>query len=94
MTCSSIEEVRANIDRIDDAIIRLIAERGTFVAQAASFKKDVDGVRDTARVEKVVQNVRAKAAECGADADMVEALWREMIRRFVDMEMREFAKTR
>lgn len=91
MNCSNLEEVRANIDRIDDAIIRLIAERGTFVAQAAAFKKDADGVRDTARVEKVLQKVRAKAADYGADADMTEALYREMICRFVEMELREFA---
>lgn len=90
MTCGSLDEVRAEIDRIDDAIIRLIAERGAFVAQAARFKKDADGVRDAGRVERVIQRVRAKAAEYGADEDMAEALYREMIRRFVSMEMRAF----
>ena len=40
MRRGSLDEVRAEIDRIDDAIIRLIAERGAFVAQAARFKKD------------------------------------------------------
>lgn len=39
MLCESLEEVRANIDRIDDEIIKLIAERGTYVVQASSFKK-------------------------------------------------------
>ena len=90
MTCGSLDEVRAEIDRIDDAIIRLIAERGAFVAQAARFKKDADGVRAAGRVEGVIQRVRAKAAEYGADEDMAEALYREMIRRFVGMEMRAF----
>ena len=91
MTCGSLDEVRAEIDRIDDAIIRLIAERGAFVAQAARFKKDADGVRDAGRVEGVIQRVRAKAAEYGADEDLAETLYREMIRRFTDAEMREFA---
>ena len=90
MTCTSLEEVRANIERIDEQIVQLIAERGRFVAQAAAFKKSADGVRDTKRVEAVIQRVRAKASEHGADAEMIEALYREMIRRFVDMEMREF----
>lgn len=90
MTCGSLDEVRAEIDRIDDAIIRLIAERGDFVAQAARFKKDADGVRAAGRVESVIQRVRAKAAEYGADENMAEALYREMIRRFVGMEMRAF----
>lgn len=40
MVCNSLEEVRANIDRIDNEIIKLIAESGTFVAQASAIKKD------------------------------------------------------
>ena len=92
MICNSLEEVRANIDRIDNEIIRLIAERGTYVVQASQFKKDEDSVKDTGRVEKVIAKVRAKAEEYGADSDMVEALYREMISRFVNMEMSKFQK--
>jgi isochorismate pyruvate lyase len=40
MKCSSLEEVRENIDRIDNEIINLIAQRGKYVVQASSFKKD------------------------------------------------------
>ncbi len=39
MHCNNLDEVRANIDRIDSAITALIAERGEYVAQAATFKK-------------------------------------------------------
>ncbi len=92
MECNSLEEVRANIDRIDDELIKLIAERGTYVVQASAFKKDEEGVKDTGRVEKVIAKVREKAKECGANPDMVEALYREMISRFVNMEMSEFHK--
>lgn len=90
MVCSSLEEVRENIDRIDNEIIKLIAERTTYVVQASSFKKDEAGVKDSARVEKVIAKVRAKAVEYGANQDMVEALYREMISRFINMEMSEF----
>lgn len=92
MICNNLEEVRENIDRIDNEIIRLIAERGTYVVQASQFKKDEDGVKDTGRVEKVIAKARAKAEEYGADLDMIEALYREMISRFVNMEMSEFHK--
>ncbi|MBQ5558331.1 MAG: chorismate mutase [Lachnospiraceae bacterium] len=94
MQCKNLEEVRENIDRIDDEIIQLIAERGTYVIQASNFKKDEEGVKDTARVEKVIQKVRAKAQEYVANQDMVEALYREMISRFVNMEMKEFQEKR
>lgn len=90
MKCNSLEEVREQIDRIDNEIIKLIAERGSYVLQASSFKKSEEGVKDTKRVEAVIAKVRAKAETYGANADMVEALFREMISRFVSMEMKEF----
>ena len=92
MKCSSLEEVRENIDRIDNEIINLIAQRGKYVVQASSFKKDEQGVKDSSRVEKVISKVREKADMYGANADMIETLYREMISRFIDMEMSEFRK--
>lgn len=92
MKCNSLEEVRSNIDRIDNEIIKLIAERTNYVMQASSFKKNENGVKDPKRVEAVIQKVREKAAEYGADPNMVEVLYREMISRFVSMEMNEFMK--
>ncbi len=90
MKCSSLEQVRENIDRIDSEIIKLIAERGEYVAQAAAFKKSEDAVRDNSRVEAVVKNARNKAEQLGADPDMIEAVFREMISRFISSEMSEF----
>lgn len=92
MKCNSLEEVRSNIDRIDNEIIKLIAERTDYVKQASLFKKSEDGVKAPKRVEAVIQKVRKKAAEYGADSDMIEVLYREMISRFVSMEMDEFKK--
>ena len=37
--CSSLGEVRANIDRIDRQIVVLLAERGCYVKQTVQFKK-------------------------------------------------------
>lgn len=55
MECKNLEEVRANIDRIDNEIIKCIAERGRYVIQASNFKTNEDGVRDAKRVENVIQ---------------------------------------
>lgn len=92
MECKSLEEVRANIDKIDDGIIKLIAERTDYVRQAAKFKTSADGVKAPDRVETVIRKVRGSAEKYGANADMVEALYREMISRFIAMETREFEK--
>ena len=61
--------------------------------QASKFKKNEAGVKAPDRVEAVIAKVRKKAEEYGADADMVEALYREMISRFVNMELQEFSNS-
>ena len=92
MECKSIEEVRANIDRIDDGIVRLIAERTEYVRQAAKFKTNAESVKAPDREEAVIRKVRGNAEKYGADADMAETLYREMIARFIEMETREIQK--
>ncbi|MBR5953686.1 MAG: chorismate mutase [Pseudobutyrivibrio sp.] len=92
MICASLEEVRSNIDRIDNEIIKLIAERSDYVKQASAFKKNEDGVKAPNRVEAVINKVRSKAEEYGANPDMVEKLYREMISSFINMEMDEFKR--
>jgi isochorismate pyruvate lyase len=90
--CESLDDVRHNIDRIDNEIIKLIAERGAYVKQAAAFKKNEKGVRDKGRVEKVIAGAREKAVNHGADPDVVETVYRSMIAAFINIEMKEFKK--
>ena len=89
VTCSSLEEVRSNIDVIDRKIINLIAERGGFVMQAARFKKTTEDVKAPQRVEQVILKVRALADELGANPDVAEATYRSMITAFINAELIE-----
>ncbi|MFZ5986873.1 MAG: chorismate mutase [Bacillota bacterium] len=90
MDCISLEEIRSNIDRIDNQIVKLIAERGLYVKQASKFKKDDQSVKAPQRVEAIISKVRALANEYGSNPDMVEKLYRQMIAGFIEMEMDEF----
>ena len=91
VTCSSLEEVRSNIDVIDRKIVALIAERGGFVMQAARFKKSTDDVKAPQRVEQVISKVRTLAHELDANPDVVEAVYRSMISAFINAELAEHA---
>ena len=92
MKCKSLEEVRINIDRIDNQIVKLIADRGSFVKQASKYKKNSNDVEAPQRVESVIQKVRLLANDYGADPNMVEKIYRDMIAGFINMEMVEFKK--
>lgn len=89
--CNSLDEVRANIDRIDRALVGLLAERGRFVAQAAGFKKTTDDVRAPQRVEQVIAKVRALSEQCGANPAVTEQVYRAMIAAFIEAELTEHA---
>lgn len=84
--CTSLDEVRLNIDRLDRQLVALVAERGAYVKQAARFKKTVDEVAAPQRVAGVIERVRGLADEVGADPRGVEATWRAMIAAFVEAE--------
>ena len=90
--CQSIEEVREQIDRIDREVVTLLAQRGRFVAQAAAFKTNSQAVRAPARVEQVIAKVRQIAEETGANAQVVEQVYRAMIAGFIDAELAEHAR--
>lgn len=89
--CTSIEEVRANIDRIDHQIVALIAERGSYVKQAARFKKTTEDVKATHRVEQVIAKVTALSNELGANSSVTEQVYRAMISGFINAELDEHA---
>ena len=94
MKCDNLEEVRENIDNIDDKIIRLIAQRSDDVKQAADFKKSKTDVKAAGRVEKIIKKVREKAKVYDCSPDVVELIYRDMINYFIGEEMKTFEKNK
>src|SRR3990170_1110908 len=84
--CSNMEEVRAEIDRIDTALVDLIGERFSFVDRAWQFKKSPAEARVPWRIQQVIDRVKERAKEKGLPPELTEALWRQMIGWFVQYE--------
>ena len=84
--CSNMEEVRAEIDRIDAALVDLIGERFDFVDRAWQLKQSPAEARVPWRIQQVIDRVRARAAEKGLPPELAEALWRQMIGWFIQYE--------
>lgn len=78
--CTSMAEIRGEIDRLDEALVRLFAERAAYIDRAAEIKAGADlPARIDTRVEQVVENVRRHADTYGLPPDLVEKLWRRLI---------------
>ena len=85
-TCTSLADVRVEIDRLDEQIVRLLAERGAYVLAAARFKRSAGEVKAPLRVEQIIERVRRLAQSHGAMPDVVERIYRDMIEAFTDAE--------
>ncbi|SHO66111.1 isochorismate pyruvate lyase [Pseudoxanthobacter soli DSM 19599] len=83
-------DVRREIDRIDRALVDLMAERQGYIEQAARIKANRDEVHDDARIEDVVAKVLATAAERGLSADIAEPVWRLLIAKSIEHEFNAF----
>lgn len=84
--CDSMEEVRAEIDRIDLNLVDLIAERFGYVDRAWQLKQGPGEARVAWRIQQVIDRVKTRAMESDLPPELVEALWRQMIGWFVQYE--------
>ena len=93
-SCRNLGDVRAEIDRIDRRLLRLIAERGSYVRRAAELKAKRKDVLDPARIAGIVRQVEKRAKTLGLEPSVVGAAFRALIYRFVAYEFREYDRRR
>jgi len=87
--CGNMEEVRAEIDRIDAGLVDLIGERFTYVDRAWQLKQSPAEARVPWRIQQVIDKVRARAQEQGLPPELADALWRQTIGWFIQYEEQE-----
>jgi isochorismate pyruvate lyase len=91
--CPTMTEVRAEIDRVDDALVALIAERFGYVERAWQIKLAEKAAANVPwRNQQVIDKVRGLAVEKGVSPDLCEALWRQMIGWFIQYEEEKLRK--
>jgi isochorismate pyruvate lyase len=84
--CASLSEVRAEIDRLDRAIIALIGERAGYVHAAARFKSSEADVAAPARQASMLLDRRAWAEQADLDPNIIEKLYRDLVAYFIVRE--------
>ena len=92
--CTTMQDVRREVNALDDVLVPLLVERVGYMTQAARIKQDATQVRDEARIEAIVARVREQALAEGGDADVMEAIYRSLMEACIAYEHREFARLR
>jgi isochorismate pyruvate lyase len=93
-TCTTMAEVREEIDALDRAIVALLADRLHYIDEAARIKPSRDQVRDEARIADVLAKVEAEARKIGANAGVLIATYRTLIEASIKHELDVFDSRR
>jgi isochorismate pyruvate lyase len=89
--CQSIDEVRHLIDDIDRQIIAALGLRFECVKAIMRFKQTEEDVRAPQRYQAVLAQRRLWAQETGLPPDLIEEMYRLLIDRFIDYELKTLA---
>jgi isochorismate pyruvate lyase len=88
--CSTMAEVRAEIDRIDQALVALIVERTGYIEAAARIKPKRALVRDEARKADVLAKVAAHTQALGGAGAVTAAAYEALVEASIAHEFSHF----
>ena len=92
MKFNNMQDLREELDLLDNKLIVLISKRFKLIEQAAIIKNDEIKIRDNERIESIISRLRDLAKENSISADIVEKLWRFIIELSIDLEKEIFSK--
>ncbi len=85
--CHSIEEVRQEIDEIDQVIIGMIAKRFSFIKEIIKYKNSTDDVYAKNRYSSVIGKRREIAASHHLNPDVIENMYRILMDYFIKEQL-------
>ncbi len=85
--CTSLEEVRREIDKIDEHIISLFSERHKYVEEIVRFKHDKDAIIAQERKEHVILQRKKWAAKNGLNAETFEKIYTLLVDSNIQHEL-------
>ncbi len=88
--CSGMDDIRREIDHLDQTIVALIGRRAQYVMAAAKFKTSENAVRAPERFAAMLLQRREWAIEEGLNPDVIEKLYSDLVQHFISEEMRRW----
>jgi len=92
--CQTMSDVRAGVDALDVALVRLLARRFAYMDAAARIKPTRDKVRDEGRKAEVIANAAALAGELGIPAAVIAEIWEQLVEASIAYEMEAWDRGR
>jgi isochorismate pyruvate lyase len=90
INCTSLGEIRKNIDSIDMEIVSLLVRRGKYVQQAAKFKSNYSNIEDKKRIDEIIGKVTRYSRDLDFDSTVIEKIYSFMIEVYIQFEKKKF----
>jgi len=85
--CSGMEDIRTEIDKMDQDIITILGKRFEYVKAASKFKTSQTSVRAPERFNAMLEQRRIWASSQGLSPDVIEKMYRDLVNHFINEEM-------
>ncbi|MFT6916566.1 MAG: isochorismate pyruvate lyase [Motiliproteus sp.] len=85
--CTDMDEIRIEIDTMDQDIIAILGKRFEYVQAASKFKTSKTSVRAPERFKAMLEQRRAWATAAGLSPDAIEKMYRDLVNHFISEEM-------
>ncbi|MBK5529376.1 isochorismate lyase [Pseudomonas sp. TH08] len=89
--CAGMEDIRREIDALDQAVINLLGKRFQYVLAASKFKTSATSVRAPERFKAMLATRRTWAEVEGLNPDAIEKMYNDLVNHFIAEEMKHWA---
>ena len=87
-----LNEIRSELDKLDNSLIKLIKKRTNLVNQVLKLKDKKKEIIDNKRIKIILKNIRKKSIVNKIDPKITHRIWKNMIWSYIDYEKRNFKK--
>jgi len=77
--CRTLEHIRTEVNAIDKAMVKLVAQRSRYALAALAFKTDVKSVGDPTHRRRLFAQRKAWAAQFGANDGLVRRIYQAIV---------------
>ena len=92
MVNKNIIKIRKDLDKLDDALLKIIKKRSSLVDLVVKNKKFKKDIVDKKRISIIIKNITKKSKNKNIDPLITKKIWKAMIKAFIDYEYRNFGK--
>ncbi len=87
-----LNNLRNQLDKLDNSFIKLIKKRTNLVNQVLKLKDYKSQIIDKKRIKIILNRIKKKSTKNKIDPKVTNRIWKNMIWSYIDYEKRNFKK--